>query len=402
MELYRKGDDYLIDEEFSLAVDSYSSALASDANLSNFAPLFAHRAAAYLRLKKFTQALQDCKTALTLDPSLESVYLRKGIACFELEEFEVAKKAFETGKAMRQKVTPSLSIASYERWIRKCDAELDESVLAPTSSSIASTSAATSNVGVAANPTTSTSTAAAPAPLPATPKATAYQYYQTPTTVTIDVLAKNVDPANARISFDKQYLKVEINHPSTGIDEVVIDKQLFGEIIVEKCRYEVRKAKIEIVLAKAESGPWDTLDSSGLKATSEKKIVVGGGGGGSGGGIANTANASGDIASGSRPKAYASHKDWDAVEHEITKELEAEKPEGEEALQKLFRDIYAKADPETRRAMNKSFQTSGGTVLSTNWNEVKEKDYEKEKQAPKGMEWRSWEGDKVPQVEDDK
>ena len=26
--------------------------------------------------------------------------------------------------------------------------------------------------------------------------------------------------------------------------------------------------------------------------------------------------------------------------------------------------------------MIKSFQTSGGTVLSTNWNEVKEKDYE--------------------------
>jgi suppressor of G2 allele of SKP1 len=29
--------------------------------------------------------------------------------------------------------------------------------------------------------------------------------------------------------------------------------------------------------------------------------------------------------------------------------------------------------------MNKSFQTSGGTVLSTNWGEVKKKDYEAER-----------------------
>lgn len=50
--------------------------------------------------------------------------------------------------------------------------------------------------------------------------------------------------------------------------------------------------------------------------------------------------------------------------------------------------------------MNKSFQTSGGTVLSTNWKEVGEKNYEKERVAPKGVEWRSWEGDKLAQVDD--
>ena len=50
--------------------------------------------------------------------------------------------------------------------------------------------------------------------------------------------------------------------------------------------------------------------------------------------------------------------------------------------------------------MIKSYQTSCGTVLSTNWNEVSQKNYEEERQAPKGMEWKNWEGDRLPQTDD--
>ena len=51
--------------------------------------------------------------------------------------------------------------------------------------------------------------------------------------------------------------------------------------------------------------------------------------------------------------------------------------------------IYGNADEDTRRAMNKSFQESNGTVLSTNWKEIgaKKTDF----QPPKGMEAHKYE-----------
>ena len=87
-------------------------------------------------------------------------------------------------------------------------------------------------------------------------------------------------------------------------------------------------------------------------------------------------------------------KNWDSVTTTILgseKEKSTEEDPnvgGDAVLNGFFQKIFADADDDTRRAMLKSYTESGGTTLSTNWDEVRKAPVEVK--PPEGSEWKKW------------
>ncbi len=96
-------------------------------------------------------------------------------------------------------------------------------------------------------------------------------------------------------------------------------------------------------------------------------------------------------------------KNWDKLADDLTKKpkksddkdgkdeddgLGELEDDGGDPVNAFFKKLYAGADPDTRRAMMKSYQESNGTALSTNWSEVSKGPVETS--PPDGMEAKKW------------
>lgn len=83
-------------------------------------------------------------------------------------------------------------------------------------------------------------------------------------------------------------------------------------------------------------------------------------------------------------------KDWDNL---ASAALKADNNGGDDdedgdPTNEFFKRLYKDADPDTRRAMMKSYQESNGTALSTNWADVKKGPVET--QPPEGLVAKKW------------
>ena len=119
--LKNEANSLFINEHYEEAVKKYSEAIKLNEKVSTY---FSNRAEAYLRLERYGEALEDCRSALELDGSNFKAVYRMAVAQFSLGRKSTAKKTFQ--RALKFKDVKDGERKRLKEWIEKCP---DESAL---------------------------------------------------------------------------------------------------------------------------------------------------------------------------------------------------------------------------------------------------------------------------------
>ncbi|KAL9631318.1 MAG: hypothetical protein Q9204_004283 [Flavoplaca sp. TL-2023a] len=413
MDQAAKGAAALEAKNFSAAVTHYTEALAINSQAVNY---YIQRSTAYTRISPpdYRAALSDAEVALTLASKrgkrelIIQAQLRRAIALFSLDRYADAKAAFDWVKEMN-KDEKSLQI-----WTMKVESKLkglpEDDVKAQT------TIQRYPDVEVPEQKEAKASNipSSEPKPTISNQKGQAtkaegvqtpvdkirHEWYQTDDTVVVSLFVKGVPKDKTTIDIQPTCLTVSFPLP-TGSDYNFSLDPFCGKVDDAASTAKILSTKIEFILKKASVGEkWPSLESDAPVTTQEndmdddgvneaKRAVL--------------ADRSTNVGPSYPTSSKSGPKDWDKVADDLTKKPKKQNKEGEEggdngldeefeeegdAVNGFFKQLYSRADPDTRRAMMKSYQESNGTTLSTNWSEVgKEK---VETHPPDGMEAKPW------------
>lgn len=392
MDQAARGAAALSASKYDEAIEHYTKAIESNPSAVDY---YIKRSTAYQRSSKYTEALTDAEKAVVLAHKrarrelIKDSQLRRGIALFFLGQYANAKFVFDIVKTMDEK---EKTLAIWESKILKKMEDIPEgderrTVTAKSVPEIeVDTTPIPSKKGkepvrkpaepAPKAPAAATSTTAAPAIPTEKPK---HDWYQNNEQVTFTLLAKNVPKEKATVEIEKDSL--DISYPlANGNDFNYNLLPFYAEVDPTTSSYRITPTKIEVVLKKATPGvKWKTLEGE-LKSEAKASHADG-----STEVIADRTKQTTEAAPSYPTSSKSGAKNWDKV---VVDDLgEEDDYEGDETS-RFFKQLYKGAGEDAQRAMMKSYQESGGTVLSTDWSSVGNKFIAPE--PPEGMEAKKY------------
>ncbi|KAF1469801.1 hypothetical protein FQV08_0004707, partial [Pygoscelis antarcticus] len=302
------------------------------------AEYYCQRAYAHILLQKYADAVADAKKSLELNPSNAVALLRKGLGEYHIKNYASALESFREGQRL-DNVDDTFTI-----WIKRCEETLNgkrnhiyliRDLICPFF------------------------------PLFLFFFFFRYDWYQTESQVIVTIMIKNAQKDDVSVQFSEKEMNASVRLPSG--EDYNLKLVLLHSIVPEQSTFKVLSTKVEIKMKKPEAVRWEKLEGQGdspkLKQfTPDTQHLY--------------------------PSSSHYTRNWDKLVVEIKEEEKNEKLEGDAALNKLFQQIYSDGTDEVKRAMNKSFMESGGTVLSTNWSDVGKRKVEVN--PPDDMEWKKF------------
>ncbi|BCR98967.1 co-chaperone SGT1 [Aspergillus luchuensis] len=225
-----------------------------------------------------------------------------------------------------------------------------------------------------------------------------HEWYQSGETVVVTLYVKGVPKDKVAIELKEDSTSLQFPLPSGAEYDFTLDP-LFAPIDPSTSKVSVFSTKIEISLRKKVPGQkWSALESSSTGLPTAQPVTT----------TPITTTTTTQIKPQAQGPSYPTSsrhgaKDWDKLASSLTqKSKKKDKPKknkdattkaegkgddddddeasdaesinsdfgGGDAVDGFFKKLYANADPDTRRAMVKSYVESQGTSLSTNWDEV--------------------------------
>jgi suppressor of G2 allele of SKP1 len=381
MDAARKGEAALGASNYEGAIQHFTDALKENPAAVKY---YINRATAYQRTKKYTEALTDAEIAVVLAHKratrelIKDAQFRRAQVLFFLERYADAEYILEIVKKLdeKEKTLPiwSTKIAKKLQEIPEGDEKRQTTVKDVPDVELPSASSST--------PTTKKAETSAAAPKPVVPTPANKikdDWYQSNDTVTINILAKGAPKDNVTVDFDKDSLSVSFPVEGSGAEYNYNIDPLYASIDPAQSKFRITPNKIEITLKKVAQGvKWKTLEgdrqveaAEGSTSTIPHHILSG--------------KPAQDSAPAYPTSSKSGAKNWDKVAAEDLDDKD--EIEGDETSH-FFKKLYGGATPDQQRAMMKSYQESGGTVLSTDWSNVGSKTVVPE--PPEGMEAKKY------------